>query len=155
MFNSSAMHQLACVLCKSKFENAQPHSKFCGIECRNKRNAYKLRRNVTGPELFTGTVGAIAELAVCTSLLEKGYSVFRSVSPSSPFDLVVYVGEKVFKLEVRTGYMDLNGKLYFPMKSRAEIDFFAVRERNTGEIFYQDKNKNFINFDPCVEIKGG
>lgn len=56
--------------------------------------------------LPTGTTGALNELLVCTDLLERGYHVFRSVSPSCPCDLVAYrPGQIPRRIEVKT----LNG----------------------------------------------
>lgn len=47
------------------------------------------------------TVGAVCELQVASDLLQRGFHVFRSVSPHAPCDIITMVGGKLFRVEVR------------------------------------------------------
>lgn len=145
------MYKLTCEVCLKVFQHSQPHKKCCSVACHQQAYFDKYRRKVEGLKLATGTVGAIAELEVCADLLKKGYCVFRSVSPTCPFDLAVYFDDRMFSLEVRTGYLDIKGKIAFSNKSRVSVDIYAVRDRNSGKIFYLDKNKKTVNLKPWFE----
>jgi PD-(D/E)XK endonuclease len=56
-----------------------------------------------GKALSHGTAGALAELVVAIDLLQRGYDVFRSVSPSCSCDLVAQKDGVLTTIEVRTG----------------------------------------------------
>jgi hypothetical protein len=47
------------------------------------------------------TVGAVCELQVCADLLQRGFHVFRSVSPHAPCDVVAIIGAQTIRVEVR------------------------------------------------------
>lgn len=57
------------------------------------------------------SLGTLAELAVANDLLYKGYSVFRSLTPNGPYDLVACRGRVVKKIEVRMGHRTLSGRV--------------------------------------------
>lgn len=57
-----------------------------------------------------GTTGAVSELRVAADLLERGYEVFRAVSPSCSCDLAVLKDGKLVRVEVRTGYESPTGR---------------------------------------------
>jgi hypothetical protein len=46
--------------------------------------------------------GAASELLVAADLIQRGFAVFRSVSPAAPFDLIAAAGETLIRVEVRT-----------------------------------------------------
>ena len=78
-------------------------------------------------KLTCGDIGAASEMVVCTDLLLKGYDVFRAVSPSASCDLVVFCGEKLFRIEVRTAaYKSKNGRLVCGKATRYGFDVLAM-----------------------------
>ncbi len=59
------------------------------------RNSLKMSRR--------NSVGASSELKVCADLLDRGYDVFRAVSPQCPCDLIAHKDGRLCRVEVRTG----------------------------------------------------
>lgn len=47
------------------------------------------------------TVGAVCELQVAADLLQRGFHVFRSVSPHAPCDIIIILNGRMFRIEVR------------------------------------------------------
>ena len=73
------------------------------------------------------TVGAIGELRVCADLLAKGDKVFRSVSASCSCDLVIIRNGILLRVEVKTGYIRLDGTYSVSTEARASnADILAV-----------------------------
>lgn len=112
------------------------NQKICSDACR--KGWYGRYSPVNGVKIPSGTVGAISELVVCSDLLKTGYSVFRSVSPSCFCDLIAIRDGVVKKIEVRTGYRGVNGKILFPKNTHTTngkpTDFAVyIRSENTVE----------------------
>lgn len=128
-----------CANCLEAFKLVQPKQKYCSRQCRKagEQAAYRrLNHPVSG--LPTATIGAMHELAVAIDLLKKGYSVYSSLSASSPGDLVIMNGGKTAKLvEVTTGKRSPTGNLTYPAhkKHSGTFDLIAVVEPN-GRITY-------------------
>lgn len=65
--------------------------------------------------------GAASELQACAALLKAGYHVFRSETPSAPFDLVAYKNGKLVGVEVKSLTMksgeNADGVKYAPVFS--------------------------------------
>jgi hypothetical protein len=74
-----------------------------------------------------GTQGAIAELKVAAYLAERGYAVFRAVSPNSLCDLIVWKDGKAQRIEVKTGQILATGGISatYPKPGRY-FDILAV-----------------------------
>lgn len=91
---------------------------FCSTECRRKynREQYRLQNPFKGTT--RSTTGAISELRVAVDLMSKSYSVFRSMSPSCPCDLVILKDGKLLRVEVRTTYRTTGGNIYKVKPSR-------------------------------------
>jgi PD-(D/E)XK endonuclease len=53
-------------------------------------------------KLSPSTKGAVTELTVACDLLSRGWSVFRSLSPASPHDLVATRESEVYRIEVKS-----------------------------------------------------
>lgn len=62
-------------------------------------------------------MGAVSELVACADLLMKGFSVFRSVSPASFYDLIAIKNDLFLGIEIKTGRYSKSGKLYYPEKN--------------------------------------
>jgi len=137
-------YPLNCFTCKNDFFGRERTQKTCSQDCRNKRNIFLTGRS-SNKSIPTGTVGAISEMSVAMFLMDKGYAVFRALSPACICDLVVIKDEKILRLEVRTGYEDEKGKITFPSsdKDKGRQDFFAIniRSKNKIRFFTHDKRE--------------
>lgn len=111
------------------------HSKFCSKRCNNDAWKAKYREQNPLPAIPPGTRGAVSELVVSADLLDKGYAVFRALSPSCACDLIVLSPDKVLsRIEVTTAAVSTTGKLWYPPKDAAKFDILAVVLRD--EIHY-------------------
>ena len=117
-----------CSFCGKPFKTRISTAGYCNPICRKsgERGKYRTLNPVSG--LSHGTVGAIAELRVSTDLLQKGYEVFRALSPSCSCDLAILKNGILYRVEVRTGYKNLSGNLYYSRGDRdiGRQDIFAV-----------------------------
>jgi hypothetical protein len=87
-------HRLECEICGKEFSSRHKSTpRFCSIPCRAEHQKQGLA---------SGTAGALGELVVCTDLLRKGYSVYRSVSPHASCDLIITKGLDTVRVEVKT-----------------------------------------------------
>ena len=106
--------------------------------------------------MCTGTKGAYNELIAATDLMKCGYHVFRSLSPSCPFDLVVFSGRKSLHVEVRTAqrYTCLNGKRRINFSRNGEHDGLAhiYAVVHDGTVYYMraeiDSIRGITDDDP-------
>lgn len=130
------MYQFTCRVCKASFSSKQPRTQYCSPGCRKTHHRRVYRRQVVGEKLSTKTVRFIAEMAVASDLLKKGYAVFQALSPACLCNLVAIKGRALYKIDVKTGYKSITGKLCFSATSKGNNDLFAVWERNSGKIFY-------------------
>lgn len=104
-----------CVQCGKEEGTNQHLKKLCSDECR--KLYYGRHREVRmSKDIASGTVGAITELKVSTWFMEKGYAIFRALSPACFCDLIAIRNSEVLYLEVRTGYISANGSVGFPAK---------------------------------------
>jgi hypothetical protein len=71
------------------------------VDIRKNRNGVVRNPFRYSVRLSPNNVGAVCELQVCADLLQRGFHVFRSVSPHAPCDLVVLIGCDLLRVEVR------------------------------------------------------
>lgn len=130
-----------CLVCSSEIENKSGKPikrirKFCSNICSRKhQSARYLSQNQFKLHLPSATVGAIHELLVSVDLLRKGYSVFRSLSPSSPGDLAILLNGKLLIVEVTTASRTVAGNLAYAKHDSSKFDVIAVVEHG-GTIHY-------------------
>jgi len=141
------MHQSTlCQRCNRPFVPAHRWDLYCSIWCRRRKDKPMPlpRRTVsrqpitigTGRGLSTGTVGAIGELMVASDLMQRGYHVFRALSPNAPCDIVAFrAAESPIKIEVKTGSRRPDGTLAYP-NPQHPFDVLAVALVG-GEVVYQ------------------
>ena len=105
-------------------------AKYCSYECR--ALFAKMRYKQFNPDTLKGktsaTTGAISELRVAIDLLANGYDVFRALSPNCPCDLAILKGNKLLRVEVRTSFISVTGKIFKTKNQRDgknNIDIFA------------------------------
>ena len=111
--------------------------KYCDASCGSKHRS-RIKTIERGREwslnTSTGTTGAVGELIVAADLLTKNFSVFRSVSPASEYDLVVIINNKPLTVEVRMGYKNNSGEIRCPTKS-SKPDIWAAVYQNKAYYF--------------------
>ena len=124
-----------CRICPNPVESRQPNASFCSVECR-KNNEIKTWGRSSDKSIASGTVGAISEMMVGAFFMKKGYSTFRALSPACLCDLIIFKDGIFNRVEVRTGYKALNGKISFPNPERdkGKQDIFAVYIRVDDEV---------------------
>lgn len=138
---------MKCVICSKKFTTHVPKRLYCSSQCsalsEQKRNGRFERKML---DVSRGTVGAISEIEVSADLMRKGYSVFRSMSPSCFCDIIAIQKNIVLKIEVRTGVVNKRNKqISFTKNISPFADCFAVNVLNERKTFYFDKNFKEIN----------
>ena len=125
---------MVCVSCGKTFKSNKVNAKYCSDKCRNKMWG---KYQPVNSSLSSGTQGALSELRVCADLLQKGYSVFRSVSPSCSCDLAILKDGKLLMVEVKTGSRHKDGRVFHPqVRETNHFDVLAVALHD-GEIIYQ------------------
>lgn len=112
-----------CPGCREPFKPKCKNQRFCTKPaCKSSR----LRKSKPSTQ-STSTVGAGKELLVCVELLNHGYHVFRSVSPTAICDLVVIAPDgKLLRVEVTKGTYSASGKLVFAYHDPDRYDLLAV-----------------------------
>ena len=105
-----------------------PWVKTCSPECTRKRNSLLWRQKNPRPiKLATGTVGAVSELRVATDLLQRGYAVFRALSPNCPCDLAILYGDRLLRVEVKTASLSTSGTpMYGTIRNGNSYDILAA-----------------------------
>jgi len=102
----------ACQHCRCVIVPTDGHyarRKFCSRECQIADQNSKKMKILGWPTLIgredipSSTTGAIGELIAAAELCAQGFSVFRSVSPSAPYDLIATTNDHMITVEVRRG----------------------------------------------------
>lgn len=122
-----------CLQCNSEIKAKNwlgSPRKFCSKDCRItwRRLDYQKLNSGKNPLLKNrcSVIGAIHELEACADLMKRGYEVYRAVSASANCDLVVLKDNKLLRVEVTTGKLYGNGKIYYPPKTKQIFDVLAV-----------------------------
>ena len=71
-------------------------------------------------------VSAAQELVVSVDLMKRGAHVYRAISHLSPADLVACVGDKMVRIQVRSGRRLANGSLSYSQPAAGQYDVLAV-----------------------------
>lgn len=51
----------------------------------------------------TSSSGAAAELLVCADLIDRGFEVFRNLSPNGAVDLLAILDRRIYRIQVKRG----------------------------------------------------
>lgn len=129
-----------CIICNEIFKTSVlSKHKTCSKKCRiqNEKNIYREKNPLNINKISNGTIGAIGELKVCVDLMQKGFFVYRAVSPSCQADLAVTFNNQFFRVEVTTGTISQSGKINHPKKieEKYRYDILAICLK-TGGIHY-------------------
>lgn len=127
--------------------------KYCSKSCRDEywRNQQQ-GHDSKAILLNNNNKGALGELKVTCDLLEKGFSVFRSVSPSCDCDLVIMKDGILKRVEVTTGYRGMSGKLFFVPHKKENYDILALIIK--GQVVYSPSLNDFyrkVSLDAVAE----
>ena len=131
-----------CWHCGTEFSPRKhyPHQRYCTRTCAGRAQAVRrpipsLSRELNLPR---GTVGALNELRVSIDLIERGFHVFRALSPCCPCDLVVFSPEGAcLRVEVKTSYARA-GRLMEPSAKALDGRIFDILALvTTGSIVYR------------------
>ena len=115
-----------CIVCGNEIPDARrgKNAKYCSKECLLRYQSQGYHDKNISSHLPAGTVGAISEYRAVSDLLQKGFEVFRAVSPCCSCDLAILKNGILLRIEVRTGHYDTHGK---PIKS-------AVNQKHKADI---------------------
>ena len=139
-----------CNVCQSEIEPARNIDgkirknqirKYCSPACARKHHRELYRPRTTMLGVASATVGTVSELLVAVKLMENGWSVFKSLSPASAFDLIAFKNGVMKKVEVKTGHRWKDGKVSFPKHPHSHHDHMAIVVE-AGEIL----------FNPVIEL---
>lgn len=123
--------------CGIKFRTWHRAKIYCSARCQYKATRQNVDKSSSQFGLSPMTVGAIGEFRICIDLLERGFEVFRSVSPNCSCDLVALGPEGMVRIEVKTGKLNTEtGSVYGGNPNDCRADVLAVACR-TGEIRYR------------------
>lgn len=126
-----------CAICGNPIpprRNVRQVAKYCSTSCVDKGRS-RTHFAVFGTQLSTGTIGTIGELVVAADLMRRGYEVFRALSPACSSDLIILVGCRAIRIEVRTGYTTTKGVSWSREKFRADV--FAVVLHDSSPVIYE------------------
>lgn len=112
---------------------------YCSKACRRAQSSLTRARTNDLWGIASGTVGTISELAVAIDLAERGYEVFRAISPSCSCDLIGLRDGQSLRIEVRSGWIGKSGKIGCAFNKQRDVgrhDVLAIRLRD-GRIQYR------------------
>lgn len=118
-----------CPTCGEPFLARRKATVYCSPGCRPP-SSIDPRLNLSA----TNT-GAVGELLVAADLLRRGFAVYRSVSPSSPCDLIAQKDAALLRVEVTKGTRYRSGNTAFAPHQPNRRDLLAVWFAD-GEIRY-------------------
>lgn len=121
-----------CFVCETIITTGPKNKKYCSQTCMRKATGtYTIY-----PHLANGTVGALNELKVCVDLMDKGCEVYRALSPTTAYDLIIiYKGVK-YSVEVKTAYRSSAGNIMKPALRENQKDVDILATVVSYEIFY-------------------
>lgn len=114
---------------------------------RERNLAWRKRQRLINPMNVSATA-AHSELIACAYFLKKGYEVFRTMTFTSTFDLVICYDEKILRVDVKTGTKNKNTKrTYFARSDEGRnsfTDVYAVVISGSDKIELYDNKLNRI-----------
>jgi len=138
--NKRKEYSLSCLFCKKNYISSRKNSQTCTRRCKEKYK-YETTSAIAKDRVYISpaTRGAISEYKVSSFLMVNGYDVFRSMSPSSFCDLVVIKDNVVKKIDVKTGYVSVSGKVTYiknKLRNGGFPDLYAVVDKITNDIYF-------------------
>jgi hypothetical protein len=81
-------------------------------------------------------IGAALELIVSVDLMKRGGYVYRALSHTCPADLVLWLGDQLLRVEVRSGRRTKEGRLSYSPPETRRYDILAIVDPE-GVIVYK------------------
>ena len=81
-------------------------------------------------------VGVFSELTVAMDLIKRGYDVFMSMHPNSPFDMVAHKDGKLLRVEAKTARRTQTGTLTNLCDNKGKYDVLALSILSEGVVIY-------------------
>ena len=120
--------------CGREYHPAANNQRYCSKECGTSARAL-----IWGvgerTRLATASRGAVSEMVAACDLMERGYEVFRALSPACSCDLIALGPDGALRIEVRTGRRNtVTGQLMFARndgrgttkRSDGDLDHYAI-----------------------------
>lgn len=106
-----------CTVCKTEFDHRFDDVKYCSQKCKKQHHNYPSRQvNKKSYSVSPAIQGTISEVLACNYYLRNGWEVYRNISAFGSNDLIIMRNGEIKKIEVRTGILYKNGKIYYPNK---------------------------------------
>lgn len=112
-------------------------AKYCSARCRKIYYA-RIKGKKEESNLNSCTRGALSELIASTDLMKRGYEVFRALNPGASCDLIAMSGRTLYRVEVRTGFRNLNGTIEFGKQKTGD------HRQDTVAVVLQDETVVYI-----------
>jgi len=100
----------------------------------SRRRGARIRTDTSrrpGSELGSHFVGGASELTAAAALLRRGIPVYRALTFCSACDLIIEMGGKLLRVEVRSARRSRTGHLAYPVPAdRVRYDVLALVERD-------------------------
>lgn len=137
-----------CKFCSESFYTKRKDRLFCSRLCKQKKYNIDIG-HIKTKTMTAPTLGAKSELLVSAWLLNRGFDVYRSVSPSSACDIVAIKKEKVYKIDVKTCYKsNKTGNIAYSTNNSYnrsyKPDLYGLCERVSEEVSFVDENKKIV-----------
>lgn len=133
-----------CQWCGEINLNRISSAKYCSKSCVNESAKAQRKSQNNFTDINRNKIGALSEILACADLLRNGFDVFRSVSPSASCDIIAYFKNKVYRIEVTTGYFNIAGNPAWPRKDQEKFDILMVIFKN-GDIKYVPSLQEIID----------
>src|SRR5215467_6971866 len=93
----------------------------------------------------TSTIGNKTEALVLSALVQAGYSTLLPFGGGHPYDIAIDAGDKLLRVQCKTGRLLKEGVVYFPTASwcrnlsyrsyRGDVDLFGVYCSGTEQVY--------------------
>lgn len=92
--------------------------------------------------------GSVAEITVAKLFFKNNFDVFRSMAPSSHFDLVAYDRDcnRMFKIEVKSSYKKGKTTIPIPVHTEYHHNIWAIYIKKDDEVYLAKKNRSSIDY---------
>lgn len=118
-----------CEHCGENYTKQTKRQRFCTPKC-SSAYGFEVYVPAYGDGLTVQTKGAISELRVAVDLLARGFHVYRSMSSTAPWDLVVAIPSgKLVRIEVKSSAVNKNGSVSaYTEKNVYDVVCYATRD---------------------------
>jgi hypothetical protein len=145
-------HQVTCELCGNVTIAWSAKKRYCSSGCQRKAYSQSSRHSAHVDTIPFGNRGAVGELSVCVDLLQRGFEVFRSVSAHASCDLIAIQGELVYRVEVRSAWMNTDsGRVYVNNRGAGRQDILAIYTAEGVSYLNPDKTPHSLPLGAIAE----